>query len=585
MLNRLIHTVWEPVEILASSLRSRRWLDILLLFGIFGFLFGFLQVGQEWTAFMRPQFEIDLSPWALPRYTFYTMTRGLLAYLLSLGFTFVYAYWVAKDERSEKFLIPLLDILQSIPTLSFLLPLLIAFVQLFPNNNIGLELTAIITIFTSQVWNMTFDLYYSLKTVPPDLAEVGRVFRFNWYQRFKWIELPYGATGLAWNSMLSMAGGWFFLMVIETIRLGNNDYRLPGLGSYMVAAVEQGNRSAIILGLLATFAMVIFLDQILWRPIVVWTQRFDTDASSSRTFQQHWFLNILKESSLIRQFEKWRKEASLRRLLQQPLEKTPSIRYENFMKFMEQVGPKLSFLFLTAIVVIIGIGSVKIFRLLAPLTAYDWLFLLKADAMTLGRVILSTLLGLLWALPVGLMIGLSPRVLKIFQPVVQIVASFPSSMLFPIMIAFFAYLKISLAIGSVLLMLLATQWYILFNVIAGASMIPSELREASAAFNMNRWQTFKSLYFPSILPHLVTGCLTAAGAAWNASIVCEYVTLQNQQISTFGLGSVLSLAGANGNGSQLAAATLVLATTVVLFNRLVWKRLYELAETRYSLIK
>jgi NitT/TauT family transport system permease protein len=183
------------------------------------------------------------------------------------------------------------------------------------------------------------------------------------------------------------------------------------------------------------------------------------------------------------------------------------------------------------------------------------------------------------------MIGLSPRVLKIFQPVVQIVASFPSSMLFPIMIAFFAYLKISLAIGSVLLMLLATQWYILFNVIAGASMIPSELREASAAFNMNRWQTFKSLYFPSILPHLVTGCLTAAGAAWNASIVCEYVTLQNQQISTFGLGSVLSLAGANGNGSQLAAATLVLATTVVLFNRLVWKRLYELAETRYSLIK
>ena len=245
MLNRLIHTVWEPVEILASSLRSRRWLDILLLFGIFGFLFGFLQVGQEWTAFMRPQFEIDLSPWALPRYTFYTMTRGLLAYLLSLGFTFVYAYWVAKDERSEKFLIPLLDILQSIPTLSFLLPLLIAFVQLFPNNNIGLELTAIITIFTSQVWNMTFDLYYSLKTVPPDLAEVGRVFRFNWYQRFKWIELPYGATGLAWNSMLSMAGGWFFLMVIETIRLGNNDYRLPGLGSYMVAAVEQGNRSAI----------------------------------------------------------------------------------------------------------------------------------------------------------------------------------------------------------------------------------------------------------------------------------------------------------------------------------------------------
>ncbi len=585
MINRLIHTVWEPVEILASSLRSRRWLDILLLLGIFGFLFGFLQVGQEWTAFMRPRLEIDLSPWSLPRYTFYTMTRGLVAYLLSLGFTFVYAYWVAKDHRSEKFLIPLLDILQSIPTLAFLLPLLIAFVQIFPNNNIGLELTAIITIFTSQVWNMTFDLYYSLKTVPQDLNEVGRIYRFNWYQRFKWIELPYGATGLAWNSMLSMAGGWFFLMVIETIRLGDNDYRLPGLGSYMVAAVEQGNRPAIILGLLATIVMIIIIDQIIWRPIVVWTQRFDNDASSNGSLQQHWFLKILQESTLLRQFQQWRKEVSLRRLLN-PSTNTPNtIRFEKFMRFVEQVGPRVSFFFLLAVLITIGIGSIKIFRLLAPLTSQDWLLLIKADTMTLGRVIISTILGLLWALPVGLAIGLSPRTLKIFQPVVQVVASFPSSMLFPIMIALFAYLEISLAIGSVLLMLLATQWYILFNVIAGASMIPSELREASAAFNMGRWQTFKSLYLPAVLPHLVTGCLTAAGAAWNASIVCEYVTLQNQTFSTFGLGSVLSMAGASGNSSQLAAATLVLATTVVLFNRVVWKRLYELAETRYSLIK
>lgn len=581
MINRLISNMWGPVQLLTSRLRSKRWLDLVLLLSIFGLLFGFLQVSAEWGSVLRPKLTLDLSPWALPRYTFYTMTRGLAAYGLSLVFTFVYAYWVAKDARSERFLIPLLDILQSIPVLAFLLPLLLMLVKIFPNSNMGLELTAIITIFTSQVWNMTFSLYYSLKNVPSELKEVARVYRFNWFEQFKWVELPFAATGLAWNSMMSMAGGWFFLMITETIRLGEQDYRLPGLGSYMATAVEQGNSSAVLSGLLATILMILFLDQVLWRPIVTWTQRFHLESSDPSPQEKNWFLEFLRGSWLVEQWDAWKKKVDVRLGSKR---NSSLLGLQQTTVVLGQVAPRLSLILLLAIAGLVAWGLIKIVTILAPLTWADWSRLLLADGLTLSRVFASTLIGLLWTLPVGLMIGLSPRWLKRFQPVVQVVASFPSSMLFPIVIALFQYLTIGLGLGSIVLMVLATQWYILFNVIAGASTIPAELREASKAFGMTRWQTFKSLYLPAILPYLVTGCLTATGGAWNASIVCEYVTTDRGPLSTFGLGSVLSEAGASGNTAQLAAATIVLATTVVLFNRIVWKKLYELAETQYSLI-
>jgi NitT/TauT family transport system permease protein len=573
--------MWGQANALFAPLRHRRWVDLLLVAAAFGMLYGLLLLGQEWTAIQRPQLRIDLSPLALPKYTFFSMMRGLAAYVLSFLFTLVYAYWAAKDARAERLLIPLLDILQSIPVLTFLMPLLLVMVAIFPRSNVGLEITAILTIFTGQVWNMTFSLYHSLKSVPAEFHEAGTVYRFNWWQRFKWIELPFATTGLAWNSMMSMAGGWFFLMINESLTVGDKDFRLPGLGSYMSVAVEQGNAKAQVFAVLAMILMIVFLDQVLWRPIVVWAQRFKVEDTAQNEAPESWFLNVIRRSRLIRRWDLWR--GRRRRAREQArTHHAPSL---SSASLVEKAVPWMAPVALLIVSGLLVLGTVGIFHLLSRLPGRTWVTLLKADALSLSRVLISMGIGVAWALPAGLAIGLSPRLSRIFQPVVQVAASFPAPMLFPAVIALLATFKVGLGWGSILLMLLGTQWYILFNVIAGASAIPSDLREVATAFNFGRWQRFRELYFPAIFPYLVTGCLTAAGGAWNASIVSEYVSLKGYTLQTFGLGAIVSQATADKDFALLAAATLVLAGTVVLFNRLVWKPLYQLANTRYSLSK
>ena len=513
------------------------------------------------------------------KYTFFSMTRGLAAYLISFSFTLVYAYWAAKDARAEKLLVPLLDILQSIPVMAFIVPLMLALVAFFPHSNVGIELTAIIAIFTGQAWNMTFSLYHSLKSVPADLQEVGTVYRFNWWQRFKWIELPFATTGLAWNSMMSMAGGWFFLMLIEAFKLGERDFRVPGLGSYMSVAAERHDVKAQLFAVIAMISMIVLLDQVLWRPVVVWAQRFKVEDTVQAAGPQSWFLNLIRRSRLIRRWDRWRAHRRRTHKVKSPNEsKSPVLR-------AEVVAPWVTGIALLLISAFLVLGGFGVVRLLSHLHLGDWWYLAKADGLTLSRVLASIVIGTAWALPAGLAIGLSPRLSKIFQPIVQVAASFPAPMLFPAVIAILATFKIGLGWGSIVLMLLGTQWYILFNVIAGASAIPSDLREVATSFSLSRWQRFRSLYLPSIFPYLVTGCLTAAGGAWNASIVSEYYSLSGPTMETFGLGAIISKAGEQKDFALLAASTLVLATTVVIFNRLVWKPLYKLSETRYSLTK
>jgi NitT/TauT family transport system permease protein len=584
MLNRFVDTVWGQANALFTPFRypfrRRRWVDLVVVLAGLALLYGLVQLGQQLTGVKRPVVEIDLSPTALPTYTFFSMMRGLVAYVISLGFTLVYAFWAAKDERAERLLIPLLDILQSIPVLGFMPGLVLALVAVFPRSNLGLELAAILMIFTGQAWNMTFSLYHSLKSVPQDLQEAATVYRFTWWERLRWVELPYGTTGLVWNSMMSMAGGWFFLMITEAFKLGDQDFRLPGLGSYMSVAVEKGDRGAMIWAVLAMVLMIVFLDQVLWRPVVVWAQRFRVEDVAQGEAPRSWLLRLLRRSRLIRMLEA-RRAKGRHRIPSGPRHPQAAEAARTQSKVQRWVANFA----LLALLVLIIVSAVALMRYLAAIRGREWAWLAKAGGLTLVRVLVSTALGTLWAVPAGLAIGLSPRLSRLLQPVVQVAASFPAPMLFPIVIAALAHFHVGLDYGCILLMLLGTQWYILFNVIAGAMAIPGDLKEAAVSFRLSQWQKFKALYLPATFPYLVTGWVTAAGGAWNASIVAEYYDFHGETLKTFGLGATVSQAAYERNLTLLAAGVLLMSAIMVVFNRLVWKPAYHLAHTRYSLTK
>ena len=563
--------------------RARRFglLDLAIVVALAGLLFGVLQLGREWSGAARPAIVIDLSPWALPRYTFYSLSRGLLAYVLSLAFTLTYGYWAAKDRIAERVLVPLLDILQSIPVLGFMPGLILALVALFPRSNVGLELAAVIMIFMGQAWNMTFSYYHSLRSVPDDLREVGAVYRFSWWQRLKWLELPYATLGLVWNSMLSMAGGWFFLMINEGFRLGDRDFRLPGIGSYMSVAVDQGRTDAMLYAIGAMTLMIVAVDQVLWRPVVVWAQKFRVEEGGTQERMSSWFLNLLRRSRLIAVLRRlWR---HMRRRFERTRVPRPSSTVQR-----QPVGRPATWagvILLAVLLAALAVGAWRLTHFLHRVPAAEWGTLGGAAAWTLGRVLLATALGTLWALPAGIAIGLSPRLSRLLQPVVQIVASFPAPMLFPIVIAGLAAAGVSLGWGSILLMLLGTQWYILFNVIAGAMAIPTDLQEAARSYRLKGWRRFRALYLPGVFPYLVTGWVTAAGGAWNASIVAEFVTFKGQTLQAHGLGAQISAAAAAADFPRLAASILVMSAIVVAFNRTVWRQCYRFAEHRFSLNK
>ncbi|HEV2670386.1 MAG TPA: ABC transporter permease subunit, partial [Gemmatimonadales bacterium] len=547
----------------------------------------FFDVGREWSGVHRPAITIDLSASALPRYTMFSLSRGVLAYIISLAFTLVYGYWAAKDRVARRVLLPLLDILQSIPVLGFMPGLVLSLVALFPQSNVGLELAAVLMIFSAQVWNMTFSFEHSLRSVPADLSEAATVYRFSWWQRLRQVELPFASIGLVWNSMLSMAAGWFFLMINESFQLGARDFRLPGIGSYMSVAVEQGRVDAMILGIVAMVAMIVVLDQLLWRPIVVWSQKFRVEESGDATITRSWFLDWLRHSRLVRAIRVLarRIDTTTRRSAEPQSLPSPAISSRPAHPrppVPARGGVPWSLLPLGLLIIVLAWGGWKLVQLLRHAPAGAWGSATGAGFLTLGRVLISTAIGTVWALPAGLAIGLSSRLSRVLQPVVQIAASFPAPMLFPLIIALLQWAGITLGWGSILLMLLGTQWYILFNVIAGAMALPTDLKEATRSYGIRGWQRFRTLYFPGVFPYLVTGWVTAAGGAWNASIVSEYVTFKGHTVQTSGLGAQISGAAANADFSRLAAAILVMSVLVVAFNRTVWRWCYRLAEERFA---
>jgi NitT/TauT family transport system permease protein len=575
----------EATAFLRARTRRVSWIDLLVILGLAGLVFGWINLAREWTGEHQSQIDIDLDdPWTLPQFTFFSLSRGLLAYVLSLAFTLGYGYWAAKDRYAERVLVPLLDILQSIPVLSILPGLVLALVAAFPRSNVGLELAAVIMIFTGQAWNMTFSFYHSLRSIPQDQREVAAVYRLNWWQRFRWLELPYATMGLVWNSMMSMAGGWFFLMINEAFTLGDRDFRLPGLGSYMKVAVDEGRIDAMLWAIFAMVLMIVALDQLLWRPVVVWAQKFRLEEGGHLPPMSSWFLDWLRRSRLIGGVQKWFQPSGPE---EESSSESPSPADGRKPSHPEKWAGRLSLILLVGLIGILAFGAWRIIELLQQVSPEEWGETVAACGWTLGRVLLATALGTVWALPAGLAIGLSPRLSRVLQPVVQVLASFPAPMLFPLVIASLAWAGVSLGWGSILLMLLGTQWYILFNVVAGAMALPADLREAARSYRITGWQRFRVLYFPAVFPYLVTGWVTAAGGAWNASIVAEYVTFKGQVLTTQGIGARISEVSAvkHPDFALLAASTLVMSAVVVLFNRLVWRRCYRLAEERYSLNK
>jgi NitT/TauT family transport system permease protein len=526
------------------------------------------------------QSHIDLSPAALPRYALFSVGRILIAYAISLAVTLVYAYAAAHNARAERLLIPLLDVLQSIPVLSFLPPVMLAMVGLFPARQLGVELGSILLIFTGQVWNMTFSVYSSIKSIPRELLEAARVYRLSWWQKLIQLELPYSAIGLVWNSMMSVAGGWFFLMACEMFVLGNRDLRLPGLGSYLQTAANAGNMGAILWGLSTMVTVIVLMDQVIWRPAIAWSEKFKFEQVEALEIPRSPILNLLRQSKLLARIG----EASLapvgEALALHFAKEGPRPRRDGLQREMARWSARVA----------AGIGVAAIVygiaRMVLGLTAISRSGLREifvgAGASFL-RVEFTLLLAGLWTVPAGIFIGLRPRLAAAIQPVAQVAASVPATALFPIVLLALVQIGGGLGVGSIVLLLLGTQWYILFNVIAGATAIPADLKEVCGVYRLRGFDRWRKLYLPAVFPFLITGFVTASGGAWNASIVAEYFRFQGKTFSTTGLGAVISRAADAGDFAVLLGATTVMAAMVVTVNRLLWRRLYAIASTRFRL--
>ena len=550
--------------------------DFFLIALAFLFLVGFFSYFHRFFGVYQEAVEIDLSVWRLPQYVFFSFSRGFFAFAVSFFFSLVFGFWAAKDRVAEKFLVPLLDILQSIPVLGFLPGVVLLFIGFSHRSNAGLEMAAILLIFTGQVWNMIFSVYHAIRTVPAEKNECARVYGFTAWQRFRWIELPFSSPGLIWNSILSVAGGWFFLMVAEAFALKGRDFRLPGLGAYMSVASSQGDTLAMIFAIVAMVGLIFCLNQLFWNPLVVWSKKFRIEETSSPQIKTSWFLNGLKNSLLIARLRSF--SCSLTNFLQNRKAKTAPWKAD-FGKW----GSIASRVLLAGFIFCVGVAVFSTGALLRGVEGSQWLYFGKLFSLTFCRVYFCVLISVFVMLPLGLAIGLSNKWTQRLQPLIQVGASFPASLLFPLAIFVFQWLHIPLGIGSLVLMLLGTQWYVLFNVIAGARAMPSDLREVAASFRYNRIQRFVWLYLPAVFPYLITGILSAAGGAWNTSIVAEYVDYNNQIFTVPGIGSSISIAAQNNDYAGLAASIVVMMSGVAFINYLVWLRLYHYSEQRFAL--
>ena len=565
--------------------RGFGWVDGLVMLALMGLLWSALHFGKGMLVHFDPATmpQIDSSPSQIPYYAGRTLVRMWIAFCFSLCFAVATGYIAAKNRTARAFILPALDVLQSVPVLGFLSATVTAFMALFPGSLLGVECAAIFAIFTGQVWNMAFGFYHSMVTIPADMQEAASTYGLSRGQRFRTLELPASAHSLIWNSMMSFGGGWFFVVQSEAISVMNKDIKLPGLGSYMAQAMERGDNAAAFWAVTAMIVLILASDQLVWRPLLAWADKFKIELTESTTPATSWVYDLLRGAYLFT----W-----LRTRVWQPLmDKTfaAAARRQLLPARLKVTAARLLWRTVVGLLVV-WIGFEILSGLIAATAALHgrltpailghivWLGLLTAL-----RVAAMTILATLIWTPIGVWIGFQPRVARFAQPLAQIGASFPVNMTFPIVVGFFVATHITLNWGSILLIAMGTQWYILFNVIAGAMAIPNDLQEAARVYGLRSWNLWRTLILPAIFPFWVTGACTAAGGAWNASIVAELATWGDATLKADGLGAYIATVTKSGDTPLIITSIAVMSIFVVLMNKLIWRRLYAFAEQRFRL--
>ncbi len=568
---------FEPYAFL-SDLASR-W-DVLAFIVVIGLI---VFLGETSRGLFAPLTQLESSPLSLdpshlPEYAARTTFRMFAALVLSLAFTLTYATWAAKSERAGRLLVPILDILQSVPILGFISVTVVFFMSLAPGRVLGAEFAAIFAIFTSQAWNMAFSFYQSLRTIPIELSEAAESFRLSPWMRFWQLEVPFGMPALVWNMMMSMSGGWFFVVASESISVGHTTVALPGVGSYIALAIAQKNLVAIGWAIATMLIVILLYDQLLFRPLVAWVDRFRVESDPGVRVPDSWALTMMRRSRLI--------QAATVAFHAGVLWTSRAVKRSDAPLPEESARPKrsLDILWVSLIIAAVVLGLWHIVLVLIKNTPLrEALQVSGLATLTMLRVfILIALASLIWV-PIGVWVGMRPRAAQIVQPIAQFMAAFPANLLFPIAVFGIVRWKLNPDVWLSPLMILGTQWYILFNVIAGASSIPAEMRYAAANFGVTGWLWWRKVALPAILPFYVTGAITASGGSWNAAIVAELATWGDTQIQARGLGSYIAEATTAGDFHRIVLGIGTMSLFVIIINRLFWRPLYYYAERKYRL--
>jgi len=564
---------------------ARTLLPDLFISGLVGLIvFAIISTAQRWTGSAGPAVQIHLAFKYLPLYALFSLSRAVLAYLLSLAFALSMGYWAAKSRFIARLVLPLITLGQSVPSMGLFAGVALGLVTLLPEHNLGLELACILLLFISQTWNMTLSFYSSVKSIPSTTYELSAITGMSPFQIFYKIEIPAASTGLAWNSMISMAGAWFFLSAIESFSIGNTVFRVPGLRSYMSVAVEEGDYLAQFSALVAMLGVILFVDFVVWRPVLAWIRKFRMDEDASEEIPPPLALKFFRESRFVA-FFLTSLQSTLSRFFGWWSIFRPKTKRFDLDKQLEnrlvRLKDNLLVPFLFFLVLLLGFVLKKFSQLLYPLQLHDYQLMFRAAFATLLRVLVAVTAATLWTVPAAIGIGLSPRLTRRLQPWIQIAASFPVTMLFPIIIGLFTRVGVDLSITSSFLMLLSVQWYIVFNVLSGAVGISQDLRENFLLMRVPWFRRWKDLYLPSVFPSLVTGWTSAIRRAWNVSVVSEYFHYHNQVLQTFGLGALIRSAVSNGNFHLFTGCLIVLSGTTLAFNRFFIRRLTHIAHTRY----
>ncbi|MBD9456962.1 ABC transporter permease subunit [Pseudomonas sp. PDM05] len=570
----------------ASTMRllPNRW-DLVALPLVIGFLLFFSITAREtWAPIETLQSEvISLDPANLPEYAMRTTLRMLAAMVAALIFTLLYGTLAAKSRRAEKLLVPVLDILQSVPVLGYISFTVTFFLLLFPGRVLGAEFAAIFAIFTSQAWNMTFSFYQSLRMLPHDLVEVSTNLRLSGWQRFWKLDVPFAMPGLVWNMMMSMSGGWFFVVASEAITVGDKTITLPGIGSYLALAIAQKDLHAVGYVILAMIAVILIYDQFLFRPLMAWADKFRMETTASQgAAPQSWVLNLIQRTRMVQRILRPITRAIGRignkpfRLAGGAFKALPS-ESSAASKVIDWVwGGLIGLLTAYALYHIVQyVGTEVTFAEVGHVFVLGLITLLRVTGLIL-------IASLIWV-PLGVMIGLRPRLAQKIQPVAQFLAAFPANLLFPVFVIVILHYHLNPDIWLSPLIVLGTQWYILFNVVAGASAFPNDYKEAAANFRIRGWLWWRKVMLPGIFPYYVTGAITASGGAWNASIVSEYVSWGQDNVVAHGLGAYIAQTTAAGDFPKIALGVVVMSIFVVVFNRAVWRPMYAMAENKLRL--